>query len=426
MTAKTYKATPIVGLLVSAAFSLGCDAVFGIEGGQLSRITANTTWTKDSKPTLKGVIFVEDGATLTIAPGTTVLADPASALVVKQGGKLDACGTKEAPIVFTSSQSSPKAGDWGGLAIAGKARMNSAKLPPAEGLPGMVGFGGAIDDDSSGQLCFVRIEFGGGEIVGRELDPLALRGVGSNTKIDHVHVHGATNDSVLILGGTVGLKYVLVTGGGEDNGIKWEGGWRGKAQFLAVVMTLTQEGNGLEGKNDGASGEVVTDPTIYNATVVGQNVYTADHGVEFSEGAKGQFWNMLVMNFRETSLDFADVETIANAKDNSLNIQSSAFSNTYNFIKDSDTDTRIDPTFDPDLWARDSARKNFTISTDIKILQDIAPDTPNLAVVAGNPRLLSDGEAPPDDGFFDPSVTFVGVCGQTCAEFEGWTWRPRQ
>lgn len=424
MTAKISKATPFVGLLASAAFSLGCDAVFGIEGGQLSRITAATTWTRASQPTLKGIVVVEDGGTLTIDAGTTVLADPGSALVVKQGGKIDACGTRDAPIVFTSSQGSPAAGDWGGITIAGRAQTNSAKPSPAEDLPGMVDFGGAADDDSSGRLCFVRIEFGGGKIVEKALAPLTLRGVGSGTQIDHVHIHGATNDSVFILGGAVRVKFVLVTGGGEDNGIKWQGGWRGKAQFLGVVMTLTQEGNGLEGKDGGGAGEVVTDPRIYNATVVGQNVYDADHGVQFSEGAKGQLSNMLVMNFRQTSLDFADVPTIANAKDGSLDIQSSAFSNTYNFI--SDTSVSIDPTFDPEMWALDTSRKNFTISTDIKILQSITPDAPDLTVVTGNAQLSKGGKAPPNDGFFDTSATFIGACNQSCAEFEGWTRTPQQ
>jgi hypothetical protein len=422
MTAEEYKVYPTLSLLVSAVFSLGCDAVFGIEDGQLARITADAVWSQSTRPTLKGVLFVEAGATLTIEPGTTVLADPGSALIVKQGGKLNACGTKEAPIAFTSSQGTPKAGDWGGLAIAGNAQANDAETSPFKDLPGTVNFGGAIDEDSSGQLCFVRIEFAGGEVGEFDITPLKLLGVGSRTTIHHVQVHGAIDDSISLVGGAVGLKHVLVTAGGEDNGIKWEGGWRGKAQFVAVVMTPTQLGNGLEGKNGDDSTDLETNPTIYNATVVGQNVSGDElHGVLFSEGTKGQFLNFFIMNFKRKSLFIEDAETFGNAQNGSLDLRNSAFSSGDGNYED-DLATMINTK----TWATDISRQNLEISTREEILQSVTPDAPNLAIRAGNSALLTGGAPPPNDNFFDRGATFIGACRDTCADFEGWTLPRRE
>ena len=56
--------------------------------------------------TLKGWVYIADGATLTIEPGTVIKGDKATkaALIAERGGKLIAKGTATAPIVFTSAQ----------------------------------------------------------------------------------------------------------------------------------------------------------------------------------------------------------------------------------------------------------------------------------------------------------------------------------
>jgi hypothetical protein len=67
----------------------------------------NVTWTANNTYHLNGFVFVEDGATLTIEPGTVIKgrtgqgAD-ASALIIARGGRIFAEGTPSEPIVFTS------------------------------------------------------------------------------------------------------------------------------------------------------------------------------------------------------------------------------------------------------------------------------------------------------------------------------------
>ncbi len=55
---------------------------------------------------MKGWVYIEDGATLTIEPGTVIKGDKATkaALIARRGGKLIAKGTAAEPIVFTSNQ----------------------------------------------------------------------------------------------------------------------------------------------------------------------------------------------------------------------------------------------------------------------------------------------------------------------------------
>jgi hypothetical protein len=56
---------------------------------------------------LKGVVYVKDGATLTIEPGTVIRGDNTvanSCLVVTRGSKIIAEGTPSRPIVFTSNK----------------------------------------------------------------------------------------------------------------------------------------------------------------------------------------------------------------------------------------------------------------------------------------------------------------------------------
>ncbi|NQV71547.1 T9SS C-terminal target domain-containing protein, partial [bacterium] len=74
-------------------------------------VTSNTLWTSNNTYLLDGLIFVNEGATLTIEPGTVIkgleqgsitTGDGASALIVRRGAKIHAEGTAAAPIVFTS------------------------------------------------------------------------------------------------------------------------------------------------------------------------------------------------------------------------------------------------------------------------------------------------------------------------------------
>jgi len=53
-------------------------------------ITSNTTWTADKKYLLNGFVYVEEGVTLTIQPGTIIKGDlpTKGTLIIKPGAKI--------------------------------------------------------------------------------------------------------------------------------------------------------------------------------------------------------------------------------------------------------------------------------------------------------------------------------------------------
>jgi hypothetical protein len=78
---------------------------------------------------LQGYVYVNSGVTLTIDPGTIIVGDVPgnnSALVINRGAKIIAQGTAARPIVFTSRAATGQRarGDWGGILICGRARVN--------------------------------------------------------------------------------------------------------------------------------------------------------------------------------------------------------------------------------------------------------------------------------------------------------------
>ncbi|MHB8930658.1 MAG: T9SS C-terminal target domain-containing protein, partial [Melioribacteraceae bacterium] len=116
--------------LLLAFFAVGINAQTVVSGD----ITTNTTWSANNTYLMNGFIHVLSGATLTIEPGTTIYGKigTKASLIVRQGGKLNAIGTAEKPIVFTSeytkpgSSQTPAAGDWGGIILLGNAPINVA------------------------------------------------------------------------------------------------------------------------------------------------------------------------------------------------------------------------------------------------------------------------------------------------------------
>ena len=68
-------------------------------------LNQSMTLTADKKYLLKNFVYVPNGVTLTIEPGTVIKGDKdgKGTLIVERGGKLMADGTAQKPIVFTSN-----------------------------------------------------------------------------------------------------------------------------------------------------------------------------------------------------------------------------------------------------------------------------------------------------------------------------------
>jgi hypothetical protein len=240
------------------------------------------TLTADKKWLLKGQVFVRNGQVLTIEPGTVVLGDKATrgTLVIDKGGKIEANGTVDKPIVFTSSQAAGvrDRGDWGGLVILGRANVNQPD-PSVEGITPVVTFGtqnnGANDGESSGTLKYVRVEFAGIELTpNNETNSITLGGVGRGTVMEYCMVSFGGDDGFEWFGGTVNGKY-LISFATWDDDFDVDYGWSGNVQYGLAVRYPSfadqSQSNGFETDNGPNDNDVqpYTDGVFSNITVVG-------------------------------------------------------------------------------------------------------------------------------------------------------------
>ncbi|MBB5395870.1 hypothetical protein [Mucilaginibacter sp. AK015] len=249
-------------------------------------IDANTTWTADKIYTLKGFVYVTNGATLTVEPGTIVKGDKASkgTLIITRGAKISAIGTPAKPIVFTSSfaAGTRTAGDWGGIILLGKAPVNQGDNVNIEG--GLDGkgndakykqYGGNDPNDNSGTLKYVRVEYAGIPFSpDNEINGITFGGVGAGTTIDYVEVYRSGDDAYEWFGGTVNAKHLLAIGSLDDD-FDTDFGFSGKVQFGLAQRYPTiadvSGSNAFESDNDGSGSDKTpqTSAVFANMTLLG-------------------------------------------------------------------------------------------------------------------------------------------------------------
>lgn len=123
---KTYRALFVLLALVCLYITLQ-SAHAQTEGTEKSgEITVSETWTASGSPyILNGPVTIAAAATVTIQPGVTVLAQGGSELLLIQGS-LQAIGTADQGIVFTSENDAPV--QWGGLIFDGSDGSGTAQL----------------------------------------------------------------------------------------------------------------------------------------------------------------------------------------------------------------------------------------------------------------------------------------------------------
>ena len=277
-------------------------------------INENFTMTSGQNWMISGGVFVEDGNTLTIPGGQTIYADPdvTSFLSIKQGGKIMAEGTNTNPIVFTPLKSDPTYGDWGGLIINGKAKLNTGFSAEGEGGTGI--YGGDNDEDNSGVLRYIRVEYAG-KILGtdNELNGFSFNGVGNGTTVEYIQAYKGADDGIEFFGGTVNVRYAVSTHN-QDDAFDWTHGWRGKGQYWYVQQGPDGGDRGIEADNNSDDNTLspYSNPTLSNITLNGVDDGDASNtGMRLREGTKGQIFNAYVTGFpkygvrvsEQTSLD---------------------------------------------------------------------------------------------------------------------------
>lgn len=283
-------------------------------------ITTNTTWTADKIYLLKNNVYVTNNVTLTIEAGTIIKGDKATkgALIITRGSKINATGTVDKPIVFTSNLAAGgrSQGDWGGLVILGKAPNNLGTSVAIEGISDATDkakHGGTDAADNSGTLKYVRIEYAGIPLgPDNELNGLSLGSVGSGTTIEYVEVYRSGDDAYEWFGGTVNAKHLLAIDSWDDD-FDTDNGFSGKIQFgLAQRLAATADvsgSNGFESDNLSSGTNVTpqTNAVFSNMTILGPKesaTFTSinanfQHGAQIRRNSSISILNSVIAGYTE-------------------------------------------------------------------------------------------------------------------------------
>jgi hypothetical protein len=414
-------------------------------GGEVIHIAAgdiatDQTWSAINTYILDGYVFMT-GGTLTIEAGTVIKGENGSALTITKDAKINAVGTADKPIVFTSNKAAPQPGDWGGVVLLGKGTINvTGGSNPIEGFATSFGErivygGGATPNDAHdcGKLKYARIEYAGFLLApGNELNGLTIGACGSATEIDFVQSHLGQDDGVEIFGGTVNVKHLLITQP-DDDGLDWDLGWTGKAQFVIVQQKAGRGDKGFEADNHPSAfdNSPRSAPEIWNATLIGGDGPVADKkqgGMHLRRGTAGKINNAIVAFWNQFGVDVDGAQSVAQFG-TGLTIK-----NTY-FVKSTGTagtgtagiwpagfdvsgGTENDAGFSEETMIGGDATNKVDIDVALGDAKNVA--APNFKPNAGSPVLTGCGTPPAG---LDTTATFCGAIGATDWT-AGWTKFP--
>ena len=473
-------ATPTPDFGGAPDFGPPMEGVVRIPAGTV--LDAPTRWTPDNVYVLEGPVFVgPDGPlvdaaerpTLTIEGGTEVrgvrgnldrtqgdLRLPGT-LIVTRNGRINARGSAEAPVIFTSAMPVGErvAGDWGGIVLLGRGVNNVPGGEDAvEGLPdsARAWHGAPRGDQRSGwdcgQLRFVRIEFAGFELrPTEELNGLTVASCGIGTILDQVHVHRSSDDGIEFFGGTVNARRLILTGN-QDDSLDWDEGYLGKLQFVVIQHYDASESSRYNARDsvvergplvapdraiegDGLPAGVTaldaaSSPTLYNLTILGAPSGESDSGVLLRDGTRGAIFNALIAGFPAGAVDIGDEGAAQNAlaMPPTLSVERSVFQGFPGaatvFPEDDDDDpdgaAGASGPIDETALFTDPERGSQVLALTAMPVASRSITEPDFGL-AFAPEVVP--ATPPDDGFFDETATFVGALSPG-ESFTAWTSYP--
>lgn len=261
---------------------------------------------------LTGALVIGDGASLRIPAGTRIVAQDVSIdtyIAAAQGGKIFVEGTSSNPVIFTSSVQEP--GKWGGLVICGKAHTNRGATAQSE-VAGLT-YGGTVENDNSGSIKYLRIEYAGKIISGeKEFNGLSMFGVGSGTTIENVQAYHGSDDGFEWFGGSVNTKN-LVSVGNQDDQFDWTEGWNGTNENWYAKEGFGVANRGLEADNLEANFDAtpISEPTVNNFTLIGLGDQGAEpQAMKLRHGTKAHFNNVVIANWK-TGIDIQHDQSLS-------------------------------------------------------------------------------------------------------------------
>ena len=269
------------------------------------------TWTSDNVYKLDNFVFVLEGQTLNIEPGTIIKGmagsgENAAALIVTRGAQIFADGNPGSddpstadPIIFTAEadQVTPNTapaddiglgnntrGEWGGVILLGSAELNSTPGETnIEGVPGddRTLYGGTNNSHDIGVFRFVSIRHTGTQLGnGDEIQGLTLGGIGNGSTIEYVESYGSDDDGFEWFGGTVNHRNMIAAWAADDS-FDMDEGYRGSNQFWLAVQAGDEAGRIAEqdGGTNPETGTPFADVRVANATYIGIGPDLADANV---------------------------------------------------------------------------------------------------------------------------------------------------
>jgi uncharacterized membrane protein len=415
----------------------------------------DVTWTADNTYVLTEFVYVEQGASLTIEPGTVIKGQPgagddASALIIAQDGQVFAEGTPTNPIIFTSTADTDafddveqERGEWGGVLLLGNAPITVEGGDEAniEGIPASEprgAYGGSDPADDSGVFRYVSIR-NGGSLIGanNEINGLTMGGVGTGTTIEFVEVYNNLDDCFEWFGGTVNTKH-LVGGFCGDDTFDYDQGFRGKGQFWFGLMD--EDAGNRSGEHDGGQpdGNTPTSiPTVYNATYIGSGSESSqsenDLAFFFRDNAGGKYYNSVFTDYFNRGIQIEDLDGGADSRERlaegDLELQNNIW---YDFgagnaisawaadYTDDDGAT-VSQQFVRDYLSA-SANANYVESPELRGISRDQDGGLDPRPSSGSPALANDRQSYPDGDDFFREVDYLGAFGGDNLWLSGWSY----
>ena len=449
--------------LLIAATSMGCRKI-EMDGATTSptenvilvgRISESRTLSAKYTYKLRGLVYVTNGAILTIEPGTKIVGENGKngGLIITRSCKIIADGTVDKPIVFTSEAATPQRGDWSGVVLLGNAPTNSS----FNGVQGIGEIDGGINNsdglglygtpstqaqnpaDNSGTLRYVRIEYAGYAFLpDKEINGLTFGGVGNKTIVDYVQVSYANDDSFEWFGGTVNCTH-LISFRTLDDDFDTDNGFVGKVQFGISLRDSSvadiSKSEAFESDNDAAGSALLpqTAPVFSNMTVMGPKENLANKGnslfawgAQIRRNSSMSLFNSIILGYPNgLFIDATKGVSTDNNIPSTLLVQNTIiagspspvlYSNTGNVVTASTTATVT-------AWFNTAAYANSIVATNAEVgliaafnyaAPDFNPTSSSIAIAGAkfdNAKLAS--------GF--KNVTYKGACAAGDTWWKTWT-----
>jgi len=422
------------------------------------RISENRTLKASYTYKLRGLVYVTNGAILTIEPGTKIVGEKGKngGLIITRSCKIIADGTVSKPIVFTSEEATPQRGDWSGLVILGNAPTNAS----FNGVAGIGEIEGGINNsdglglygtpatqaqnpaDNSGILRYVRVEYAGYAFLpDKEINGLTFGGVGNQTIVDNVQVSYANDDSFEWFGGTVNCTH-LISYKTLDDDFDTDNGYSGKVQFGIVVRDSSvadiSKSEAFESDNDANGSSLLPQTSVVfsNITVMGPKATLANTGnslfvwgAQIRRNSSMSLFNSIIMGFPNgLYIDATKGIPTDNNIPTSLFVQNNIIAGCtnpviYSISGNSNVPLIPNTTATINGWYNTPAYGNsiLTNNTDVMLTAPFNYATPDFNPMAGSPALSGGSFTNPKllTGF--TAVSFKGACAAGDTWWKNWT-----